>query len=78
MFVYDQADRIYFTPNALGFVYYYDVVKNIVEPFGQIPYGMSTAVTGNRMEIVQTSDGLKYLYIMRHSSTEMWRALIFN
>ena len=37
------------------------------------------SVTGyNRMEIVQTSDGLKYLYIMRHSSTEMWRALIFN
>jgi len=29
------------------------------------------------MEIIQTADGLKYLYIMRHTGQEMWRTLLF-
>lgn len=78
MYVYDGKDRIYFHKDGTGRIMYYDVVKNIVVPAGFIPYGMSTVVIGNRMEIVQTEDGLKYLYIMRHSATEMWRTLIFT
>lgn len=78
MYVYDGVDRIYYTKDATGRVYYYDIVKNVTVPFGMIPYGMSTAILGNRMEIISTTDGLKYLYIMRHSGTEMFRTLIFN
>lgn len=56
---------------------YYDIAKNIVVPSSTPPYGMSTAISGNRMEIIQTEDGLRYLYLMRHSGTEMWRTLLF-
>jgi hypothetical protein len=76
MYVID-GDRIYFQKDATGRIMYYDYVKNEIIPFATIPYGMSTAVLGNRMEIIQTADGLKYLYIMRHTGTEMWRTLIY-
>ena len=76
MYAYDGGDRLYFTKDATGRLYYYDIVKNSIEAFGTVPYGMSTAVLGNRMEIIQTADGLKYIYVMRHSSTEMWRTII--
>ena len=76
-YAYDGIDRIYFQVNATGRVLYYDINKNYIYPFSVIPYGMSTALLGNRMEIVKTADGLQYLYIMRHSSNEMWRCLIY-
>jgi hypothetical protein len=72
-----DGDRIYFQKDATGRIFYYDYVKNEIKPFATIPYGMSTAILGNRMEIVVTPDGLKYLYIIRHSSNEMWRTLIY-
>ena len=77
MYAYDGEDRIYFQVNATGRVNYYDFKKNYIYPFSTIPYGMSTAILSNRMEIVTTADGLSYLYIMRHSSNEMWRCLIY-
>ena len=77
MYAYDGRDRIYFQVNATGRVNYYDINKNYIYPFSTIPYGMSTAILSNRMEIVTTADGLSYLYIMRHSSNEMWRCLIY-
>ena len=78
MYAYDGADRIYYTKESTGRIMYYDLVKNITVPAGTIPYGMGTAVIGNRMEIFTTVDGLKYLYIPRHSSNELWRTLLFN
>jgi hypothetical protein len=83
MFVYDGNDRIYintstsFSGSVTGRILYYDVVKNRIENSSQPPYGHSTALSGNRMEIVKTEDGLKYLYVMRHSGSEMWRTLLF-
>lgn len=79
MYVYDGADRIYFLQGitTIAKLMYYDLVKNIVVPSSQPPYGMSTAISGNRMEIIQTEDGLKYLYLMRHTGTEMWRILLY-
>lgn len=81
MYAYDGEDRIYInlstTAGLTGRMVYYDLVKNIFVPSSTIPYGHSTAVSGNRMEIITTSDGLKYLYVMRHSAQEMWRTLIF-
>ena len=78
MYAYDGADRIYFHSNISGRIMYYDVTKNTITNSGVIPYGMGTVLAGNRMEIFTTVDGLKYLYIMRHSGTEMWRTLLFN
>lgn len=78
MYTYDGKDRIYFTPAATGRIHYYDIKKNQIIPIGTIPYGMSTAILSNRMEMITTTDGLPYLYIMRHSGNEMWRTLIFN
>lgn len=77
MYVYDGKDRIYFTKDITGRVMSFDLTDGSVENSGTIPYGHSTAVSGNRMEIIQTADGLKYLYIMRQSATEMWRTLLF-
>lgn len=76
MYAYD-GDRIYFQKDATGRIMYYDILKNEINAFGTIPYGMSTAILSNRMEIIQTADGLKYLYVMRHSGTEMWRTIIY-
>lgn len=77
MYAYDGQDRIYFQVNATGRINYYDIAKNYIYPFSTIPYGMSTAILSNRMEIVKTADGLQYLYVMRHSANEMWRCLIY-
>ena len=79
MYCYDGEDRIYylqgFTTTAK--LMYYDLVKNIVVPASQPPYGMGISVSGNRMEIIETEDGLKYLYLMRQSGNEMWRILLY-
>lgn len=77
MYVYDGADRIYFTKDATGRIMSYDIVQNLVSPASTVPYGMSTAILGNRMEIIQTADGLKYLYIARHTGQELWRTLLY-
>ena len=76
MYAYDGIDRIYYTVNNTTRVFYYDIVKNQINPFGTTPYSQGTVTISNKMEIVTTSDGLSYLYIMRHSGTEMWRTLI--
>ena len=77
MYTYDGKDRIYIQENATGRLYSYNIASNKVEGFATIPYGMSTAITGNRMEFVRTSDGIEYLYLMRHSATEFWRTMIY-
>jgi hypothetical protein len=76
MYTYDGGDRLYFTKDATGRLFYYDIIKNSIEAFGTIPYGMGAATLGNRMEMIQTEDGLKYIYVMRHSSNEMWRTIV--
>lgn len=73
---YDGIDRIYIQ-KMRGRIYYFDLTKSTLVPFSMVPYGMSTAILGARMQIIKTSDGLKYLYVMRHTGTEMWRVLIF-
>lgn len=77
MYVYDGVDRLYFTRDATGRVFYLDVNTHKVYPFGMTPYAHGTALLGNRMEIITTADGLEYLYIMRHTGTEMWRTLLW-
>jgi hypothetical protein len=90
MYAYDGADRIYIQKDATGKLFYMDLTKYKMEGAGFVPYTLNSsigaAVNGNRMEIVQTTDGLKYLYIMKHTGaalsatgggTEWYRTLIF-
>lgn len=77
MYAYDGHNTIYFTKDATGKVFAFNFTTNSITMVGQIPYGHSTAIIGNRMEIVETVDGLNYLYMMRHTAAEMWRMLLF-
>lgn len=77
MWVYDNADRIYIQKDATGRIVYYDLLRNQIYNSSTIPYGMGNGTPGNKMEIVTTADGLKYLYIGRHNNQEFWRTLLF-
>jgi hypothetical protein len=77
MYAYDGVDRVYININNFSGLQYFDVATRETVNSGTIPYGHSTAILGNRMEIVDTADGLKFLYVMRHSGQEMWRTLLF-
>jgi hypothetical protein len=80
MYAYDGKDRIYVhlstTLGLTGRIMYYDLTKNVMVPASTVPYGHSTAVSGNRMELITTADGLQYLYVFRHTGQELWRLLI--
>jgi hypothetical protein len=77
MYAYDGGDRLYFTKEATLRVYYLDLTTNTLHGAGMIPYLAGTAIIGNRMEIFTTEDGLKYLWINRHSLQDCYRALLF-
>lgn len=77
MCAYDGTDRIYFTKDVTQRLYYLDVTTNTVIGAGQYPYLAGGAIIGNRMEVFITVDGLKYLWLNRHSNTECYRELLF-
>jgi hypothetical protein len=82
MYAYDYLDRIYIasensTALMTGRIFYYDIPKNRIEQAGQAPNGFGTGVLSNRMECVQTVDGLKYLYLMRNTDSTFWRVLCY-
>jgi hypothetical protein len=77
MYAYDGGDRLYFTKDATMRVYYLDLITNWIHGAGYYPYSSGTAIIGNRMEILQTEDGLNYLWLNRHSGAECFRQLLF-
>ncbi len=77
MYAYDGEDRIYFTPQVTQRVYYLDIVTLEIHGGSQYPYVAGTAIVGNRMEIFETADGLKYLWVNRHSFQECFKQLLF-
>jgi len=77
MFAYDGGDRIYFTVQATQRVYYLDVETMQIHPAGMYPYVAGTAIVGNRMEIFETVDNLRYLWLNRHSNMECFRQLLW-
>lgn len=77
MYAYDGVDRVYMNVIGSSSLQYFDVATRESVNSGTIPYGHSTAILGNRMEIVETADGLKFLYVMRHTGQEMFRTLLF-
>ena len=76
MYCYDGVNRIYFTVNATGRVFYLDITSNKVMPYGVTPYAHGAAAIGNRMEIIQSPDGFQFLVIFRQTGQEVWRSLI--
>lgn len=77
MYAYDGKNRIYFTKEATLRCYFLDLDTNIIHGAGIYPYVAGTAILGNRMEIFTTPDGLKYLWLNRHSNSECFRCLLF-
>lgn len=77
MYAYDGAKSYLFTKEATGRVYEMDLDTFEIKASTITPYVHNAAAIGNRMEIIQTVDGLKYIYIMRHTGQEMWRSLKF-
>jgi hypothetical protein len=77
MTAYDGQDRIYFHKDATQRVMYLDVVTGKVNGGSMYPYAAPTAIIGNRMEIIQTRDGLRYLWLNRASFAECYRCLLF-
>lgn len=77
MTAYDGKDRIYFHKDATQRLYSLNVVTSNVNGASIYPYAAPTAVLGNRMEIFETKDGLKYLWLNRASFAECFRCLLF-
>ena len=77
MYSYDGGDRFYFTKEVTQRVYYISVDNNTVYGAGLYPYTAGAAIIGNRMEIFTTFDGLKYLWLNRHSNLECFRMLAY-
>lgn len=78
MYAYDSGDRIYFTKEVTQRLYYLDIVTNTVHGAGIYPYAPGTAIIGNRMEIFSTADGIKFIWLNRHSQLECFRALLIQ
>ena len=76
-YAYDGKDRIYFTKDATQRMYYFDVNVGFIHGAGLYPYIAGTAGIGNRMEIFQTADRLKFLWINRHANQEHFRTLLY-
>ena len=77
MYAYDNKDSYFFTIAATGRISELKLDTMRVEAGGISPYAHNTALARNGMEVVTTEDGLKYIYIQRHTGQEMWRTLKF-
>jgi len=75
---YDSTNgRVWIQKDATHRLYYYDLATDKMMNAGVIPYVSGTAVAGDRLSYVKTSDGAQYLYYTRASGTEFFRTLIF-
>ena len=77
MYAYDGQDRWYFTKEVTQRMYYIDINTLMIHGAGIYNYTAGAAIIGNRMEIIQTVDGLKYLWLNRHSQQDCFRCLLF-
>jgi hypothetical protein len=77
MHAYDGLDRIYFTTSGTNRVYYLDLENMTIHGASQYPYLIGGVVAGNRMEIFETADGLKYLWLNRNTGAECFKQLLF-
>lgn len=75
---YDGDDRIYIQQNNFGRITYYSFTDNLVYSAGTVPFGMSNATFGNKLPILKTEDGLKFVYVPRHNAQEFWRLMLWT
>jgi len=76
-YAYDGKDTVYVQNSNTGSLYQLDIKKRVADLASRIPGAMSTGYIGNRMVIVTTADGLKFLYIAQSNGTFFWRTLLF-
>jgi hypothetical protein len=76
MVAYDGGDFVYFHVNNTGRIYRANLTTFQIEGCGQCPVVHSTVVAGNRMEIVETVDHAKVLYIMQNSGQILWAKVL--
>ena len=77
MYAYDGADGYFGTVATTGRVFKLDIPTMTIEAAGITPYAHGTVLQRSGMQVLTTEDGLKYLYIQRHTGQEMWRTLKF-
>jgi len=77
MFAYDGNDTYYMNLTGNNRIYALNILTGQLDSAGTMPYAHSTAIGRQGMAVVTTDDGLKYIYIQRHSGQEMWRTLKF-
>jgi hypothetical protein len=80
-YAYDGVNRLYYSPGVatgvVQYVYYYNMVDNRTYGLGSVPNTQLAPVIGNRMEIVTSPAGIDYLYHMRNTGAEIYRAQIY-
>jgi len=80
-YAYDGANGIYISASvgtgAVQYVSKFDLLTNKISGFGAVPTVQGAAVTGNRMEIITSTSGIDYLYFVKNSGTELYRAPIW-
>jgi hypothetical protein len=77
MFAYDGADTLFFTVSATGRLHALNLATMTIDGAGNTPYAHGTALSRSGMQVITTDDGLKYVYVQRHTGQEMWRTLKF-
>lgn len=77
MTAYDGADRIYFTKDNTMRFYYLDLLTYRIWGAGMAPVpGIGSPIIGNRMEIFESPDRVKFLWVNRHSNQDNYRCLL--
>lgn len=80
-YAYDGANSIYMSASvgngAVQYVAKFDLLTNKISGFGAVPTLQGGGVVGNRMEIITSPSGIDYLYFIKNSGTEMYRAPIW-
>ena len=75
-YVFDGKSRIYINPNATQRILYYDILKNKIYPFYQMPDTQWTALIGNRMEIISNELWDQFLCFNRQSTVNFYTILL--
>lgn len=77
MYAYDGVDTVFMHKDATGRIFSLNVVTEEQRAAFQLTDLHSTATIGNRMEVVKSTDGVCYLYLMQHTGTKAYRTLVF-
>jgi hypothetical protein len=79
-YTYDGNDTIYIakgiTASSPIRIFAYDINANTIRGVMTSTILQGTPTIGNVMEVIETPDGLKYLYVMQNTGTQFTRGLI--